>query len=335
MFAAVKVCQQQGIHVLMITGDHPTTAKKIAADIELGGGAPHVITAQKAEALLKESGAQFLKTVDVIARAIPSQKYSIVKALRTMDEIVAVTGDGVNDVPALRAADVGIAMGERGTQSAREAASVVLLNDNFGTIVNAIREGKQLFKNLQLSFKYLLMVHIPYVISATLIPLLGFPLLYYPIHIVWIELFIHPTCMLVFQQVASGETSQSPPAKKQSISFFSQYDWWGIVVIGVYTTTLVIVTYLWSLALSDNSMVARANAFTAVGLTHIALTIGLSGMRSLTARVIVITSIIMLLALVQIPSVAHYFYMQPPTLYAWGILSALSVVTILLARKFA
>src|SRR5690606_32734188 len=132
------------------------------------------------------------RSADVIARCNPIQKLRVVEALKSFGEIVAVTGDGVNDVPALKAADIGIAMGVRGSRSAKEVSSIILGDDNFSTIVNAIREGRQLFSNLRLSFEYLLLFHIPFVLSAALVPLLGYPLLYLPAHVVWLELIIHP-----------------------------------------------------------------------------------------------------------------------------------------------
>jgi Ca2+-transporting ATPase len=318
----------------MITGDHPETAHTIATEIGLGNGAPNVITAVEAEIILQSRGPAFLRTVHVIARAIPAQKYAIVNALKSLNEVVVVTGDGVNDVPALRAADIGIAMGERGTQSAREAASIVLLDDNFGSIVNAICEGRQLFKNLQLSFKYILMIHIPYVLSATLIPLFGFPLLYYPIQIVWIELFIHPTCMLVFQELPEQGADKAASSTRGNVSFFSALDWWGIGVVGAYATALVLLAYLISLTITSDPAAARADAFVAVGLTHIALTIGLSRLRTTISRVITIASAVMLVGLVQVPVISHYFNMQPPSVVTWAVLGAASVVTGVLAWWF-
>ncbi|HEX7533485.1 MAG TPA: HAD-IC family P-type ATPase [Methyloceanibacter sp.] len=177
---AVGKAVAAGIRVIMVTRDHVATASAIAREIGLGGKTPRIIDGSELSAL----GTRRLHDFDVVARAIPAQKLDLVRALRA--------GDGVNDVPALRGADIGIAMGERGTRTAREVASIVLLDDNFRTIVRAIAEGRQLFRNLKLSFAYLLMVHMPLVATAALIPFAGFPLLYLPMHVVWLELIIHP-----------------------------------------------------------------------------------------------------------------------------------------------
>src|SRR5690606_11079243 len=157
--------------------------------------------------------------IDVVARCMPSQKLDLVRALRDEGEIVAVTGDGVNDVPALQGADIGNVVGERGTRSAREVASIVLLDDNFRTIIRAISEGRQLFRSLMLIFAYLIMVHIPLVLTASLIPFAGYPLLYLPAHIVWLELIIHPTALLVFPQVPSAKRL-GPIRSRRRLRFF-------------------------------------------------------------------------------------------------------------------
>jgi Ca2+-transporting ATPase len=169
---AVAKAQGAGIRVIMVTGDHLTTAAAIAREIGLGGETPRIIEGEQLKALVSS---RELTEFDVAARAIPAQKLDLVRALRASGEIVAVTGDGVNDVPALQGADIGIAMGERGTRTAREVASIVLLDDNFRTIVRAISEGRQLFRNLKLSFAYLLMMHMPLVATAALVPFAGFP----------------------------------------------------------------------------------------------------------------------------------------------------------------
>ena len=227
-----------GIRVVMVTGDHPGTAAAVARDIGLGMGSPRVINGTELAAMNAVDQVAALADVDVVARAIPAQKLAIVRAYQAQGEIVAVTGDGVNDVPALQAADVGIAMGERATRSAREVASIVLLDDNFRTIASAIAEGRQLFENLRLSFQYLLLIHIPLVVTAALIPLAGYPILYLPIHIVWLELVIHPSAMLAFQDTAPDDLLANRRGKHFN-SFFSRQEWMLTALVGMLVVAFI------------------------------------------------------------------------------------------------
>lgn len=331
VFTAIQECDQSNIKVLMITGDHPETAKAIACQIGLGGVRPKVVQASEAEFDIQRYGPESLKEVDVIARAIPSQKLIFVRALQTIGNIVAVTGDGVNDVPALKAADIGIAMGGRGTQSAREIASIVLLDDNFGSIVNAIAEGRQLFKNLKLSFKYLLMIHIPFVFSAAIIPLLGYPLLYYPIHIVIIELIIHPTCMLVFQEIPQSKKLEATKLQRK-VRFFSSRDWMGIITIGLYTTLMVTLTYILIIKLNGSQEYARGFSLAILAFTSAALTVGLGGFRTTVARVISISSAFSIIIILQMPMFKSFLNVHSLSLKDWLIVLLSSVLTFGLSK---
>lgn len=306
---AIQNCREGGIHVVMVTGDHPVTARAVAREVGLGQGDPKVVEADQLDALLQQHVAE-LKTVDVIARAVPSQKLSLVRGLQSMGEVVAVTGDGVNDVPALQAADIGIAMGERGTRSAREIAAIVLLDDNFRTIIRAIAEGRQMFVNLKLSFAYLLMIHIPLVITAAFIPLMGYPLLYLPIHIVWLELIIHPTALLVFQELPANE-SLSTIKKTQQLRFFNRREWSTIGIVGTLITVMIIVGYEHSLGVGRE--VGHARAMTLVTLTFASamLTITLSGFSSRISRMVVGATIALTLLLVQVPPLASLLHLTP------------------------
>ncbi|MEX2631905.1 MAG: cation-transporting P-type ATPase [Tistlia sp.] len=328
---AVLACRQAGIRVIMVTGDHPATAGAIAREAGLGGDRPRVVTADA----LEESGAaeeQGLTGADVVARASPRQKLALVRALQAAGEIVAVTGDGVNDVPALQAADIGVAMGERGTQSAREVAAIVLLDDNFRTIVRAIAEGRQLFRNLQLSFAYLLLVHIPLVISAALVPLLGHPLLYLPIHIVWLELIIHPTAMLVFQQLPSGERLL-PTGRRRRPRFFGGATWLALGIGGL--AIALVVSLGFERALGSDVEHARALALGALVAASAAFTAVLSGLRSWMARGVVAASLASLVLLVQVPALADLVHLRPLHAADWGLVGAAGALAGLVALGVA
>jgi P-type Ca2+ transporter type 2C len=307
---AVRACREAGIHTLMVTGDHPVTARAVARVLGLGGEAPVLLTGEEVEALVSRGDGERLREVDVIARALPAQKLALVTALRRAGEVVVVTGDGVNDVPALQAADVGVAMGERGTRSAREVASIVLLDDDFRTLVGAIAEGRQLFRNLRASFAYLLLVHIPLVVTAALIPLAGYPLLYLPIHIVWVELVIHPTALLVFQAGARTERLERQPRLREA-RFFTRGDWGEILLAGVLMTGVVVWGYDRSLGSSGEVAHARAVALVSLVAASAFFAGWLSRLRTRTSRWVVGLTLGVSVLLVQVPAVAATLGVTP------------------------
>jgi Ca2+-transporting ATPase len=315
---AIDECRTAGIRTIMVTGDHPLTACAVAKTIGLGDGAPRVVNGDAMESLAAEPTGIDLGAVDAIARAVPSQKLALVRALQRRGEIVAVTGDGVNDVPALQAADIGVAMGERGTRSAREAASIVLLDDNFRTIVRAIAEGRQLFRNLQLSFTYLLMIHIPLVTTAALIPLAGYPVLYLPIHVIWLELIIHPTALLVFQDLPKTE-QLAALMRQRTAAFFTRVDWLRIILVGVLLTAMISAGYERSLGVDRNVEHARAMALALLTTASAVLTAALSGLRTSMARLIVMATLALSVLLIQIPMLAQLVHVQPLHLDDWGV----------------
>ncbi len=317
--AAVASCLAAGIRVLMCTGDHPRTATAVARDIGLGGGAPRVLAlgpGADLQALLADGG-----HFDGVARATPAQKVELVQALQRQGELVAVTGDGVNDVPALRAADIGVAMGERGTRSAREVAPVVLLDDNFGTLVAAVAEGRQLFQNLRLAFAYLLLIHLPLVIGAALIPMLGLPLLFLPVHIVWLELLIHPTAMLAFQDLPP----QGPLAavvRGQPARFFAPRDWLCIAGLGLLMSAALIVAYLQALGPATDAPHARAMALGLLMAYSAAVVSGLSGLRRPAARWAALGTVASTLLLMQWPASSRLLGLSPLHAGDWVLAAA-------------
>jgi Ca2+-transporting ATPase len=195
---ALRECATAGIRVVMITGDHPDTARSIARQIGLGGSGD-VLTGTDIEGLSDAELRQRVQTIHIFARVVPEQKLRIVQLLKANGEVVAMTGDGVNDAPALRAADIGIAMGGRGTDVAREAAALVVLDDDFASIVHAIRQGRRVFDNLGNAMAYVLGVHVP-IAGISLVPVLfGLPLILLPVHIAFLHLIIEPACSVVFE----------------------------------------------------------------------------------------------------------------------------------------
>ncbi len=322
---AAEACRQARIRVVMLTGDHPETARAVAGEIGLGEGSPEVIVGEELMTALRRGDHDLLRRVDVIARALPAQKLALVRAYEEMGEIVAVTGDGVNDVPALQAADVGIAMGGRGTRSAREAAAIVLLDDNFRTIVRAIAEGRQLFANLKRSFQYLLMLHLPLVMTAALVPFAGYPLLYLPVHIVWLELVIHPTAILAFQRRAGDGPLQPRPVDTRA-RFFTAREWFSLTLTGVLVTAAVAIGYLRGLALSGSVEHARTSALASLCVASAGFVAVLGGLRHAPGRWIAGATLLSAVVLAQMPQLAAALHLAPLHLDDWALAAATGAV---------
>ena len=218
--AALAECRRAGVRVIMMTGDHPATARAIAQQVGLSDR-PDVITGAELEALDDAALAERLRHVDLCARLEPEHKLRLVQRLRSSGEVVAMTGDGVNDAPALKAADVGIAMGERGTDVAREAAALVLLDDSFARIVAAIRQGRRIDSNIRKAVRFTFAVHIP-IIALVLGPtLLQWPAFLLPVHIVLLQLLIDPTCAVVLEADPEDSGCMERPPRPVSDSPFA------------------------------------------------------------------------------------------------------------------
>jgi P-type Ca2+ transporter type 2C len=216
---AIRICHEAGIRVVMITGDHAATAGAIAASA--GIGSPHILTGTDMAELDDAALSDKLKKANIFARIMPEQKLRLVQALKAQGQIVAMTGDGVNDAPSLKAAHVGIAMGGRGTDVAREASSLVLLDDEFTAIVSAVQLGRRIYDNIRKAMEFIFAAHVP-IAGLALLPLaFGLPMLIGPIHIALLEMVIDPACALVFEAEAEDDDIMRRPPRDPEARLFS------------------------------------------------------------------------------------------------------------------
>jgi P-type Ca2+ transporter type 2C len=268
--AAVAECRAAGIRVVMITGDYPATARTIAHQAGLAERDGDVLSGDEIATLSDEALRERMATVSVCARIAPEQKLRIVQALKARGDIVAMTGDGVNDAPALRAAHVGVAMGGRGTDVAREAASLVLVDDNFASIVRAVRLGRRIFDNLRKAMSYVLAVHVPIAGMALLPVLLGWPALLYPMHIALLELIIDPSCSIAFEnEPAEPDVMQRPP-RDANAPLFGGGALWLALAQGLGVLVCVMGAFAWASTRIPEAE-ARAFAFATLVIGNLSL----------------------------------------------------------------
>ncbi len=269
---AIKECQAAGIRVIMITGDYPGTAMSIARQIGLES-VDGAITGPEVAVMDEWTLRDRVAKASVFARAVPEQKLQLVSALKANGEIVAMTGDGVNDSPALKAAHIGIAMGERGTDVAREAADLVLLDDDFSSIVQAVRMGRRIFDNLKKAMAYIFAIHVPIAGLSLCAVLFRWPLILEPVHVAFLELIIDPACSLVFEAEEEEADVMRRPPRAATEHLFNREMVTMSLLQGFGVLVVLLVIFGVALYRGQGEADARALTFTALVMANIALII--------------------------------------------------------------
>ncbi|MES2859073.1 MAG: cation-translocating P-type ATPase [Pseudomonadota bacterium] len=340
---AVAEAHAAGIRVVMLTGDHRETARAIAEQAGIPAAAG-VVEGRQIDALDDDALRQCTASTNVFARVRPEQKLRLVAALKQAGEVVAMTGDGVNDAPALLSAHVGIAMGQRGTDVAREAAAIVLLDDDFATVVRAVRLGRTIYDNIRRAVHYILAVHVP-IAGLALLPLVGGgPLVLLPLHVVFLELIIDPACSIVFEREtapASEDIMRRPP-RSPTARLLGVRALMGNLLRGGAMFAAVVAVYATGQAMSLPAAQVGALAFTALVAGNLGLIVvyraGASlwetlRMRNVAFAVVAAGATAMLVVVTLLPVPARLFGFEPPPMAPWllALLLPLAVAALLKA----
>ncbi|MGE5288852.1 MAG: cation-translocating P-type ATPase, partial [Micromonosporaceae bacterium] len=325
---AVAECARAGVRVVMITGDYPGTALAIARE----AGLPHAagcITGPELDTMSDDELARRIATVSVFARMVPEQKLQLIRALKANGEVVGMTGDGVNDAPALRAADIGIAMGARGTDVARESAALVITDDDFTSIAGGVRQGRGIFDNLRKAMAYIIAVHVP-IFGMSLIPVFvaGWPLVLLPVQIAFLELIIDPACSIVFEseQIDPKIMDQRPRGLGESM--FGTRVLAIAALQGLSVLAAVLGVYLWAVLSGQPDRVVRSITFAALVVGNLALILvnrswrlsiwqSLRQRRNPTVKWILASAGILLVVLLTVPWLRDAFSFGPIGFSEW------------------
>lgn len=329
-----------GIRVMMITGDHAATALNIARSVGLQG-TEKAVTGQEIMAMTDESLRETVRHTHVYARMFPEAKLRVVKALQANGEVVAMSGDGVNDGPALKAAQIGVAMGKRGTEVAKNAASLVLLTDQLGGMVTAVKMGRRIYDNLQKAIRYVISIHLP-IILTVLVPLLlqwPYPHIILPLHVIFLELVMDPTAAIAFENEPGDKNIMRKPPRSVSANLFSGAELGVSLIQGVVIALGVLLMYQYAVHLGYEEPGVRSFVFATMVFSNVFLTIAnRSFERTIwhTIRyknpmmpVIMAISILMLLAILYIPALAGLFRMTPIPAPALGLCLLTGIVSTL------
>jgi Ca2+-transporting ATPase len=311
---AIEICQKAGIRVIMITGDNKLTAHSVAEQIGLKHN-EDIVVGSEMENVSMDAIKNIVKKHDIFTRVKPEQKYQIVEALQNLGETVAMTGDGVNDAPALKKADIGIAMGKKGTDVARAAAGIVLMEDNFASIVNSIKEGRRIYDNLRQAFLFLFSFHIP-IIGLALLPLFfGHPLIFAPIHIIFLELICDPAAVLGFEREKARKNLMAEKPKPKNEPLVNKKMIGKILIYGLSILGVSFGLY-WHYAITlGNEEMGRTASLLSLIISQIILIIATREWPQVKSNglllSITILTLLSIVAIIKIGVVRELFYLSP------------------------
>jgi Ca2+-transporting ATPase len=340
---AVREAYEAGMRVIVITGDYPGTAQFVAKKIGILNPKT-IITGDELRSMDHLQLRERIKNTNVFARVMPEQKLAIVNALKANGEIVAMTGDGVNDAPALKSAHIGIAMGERGTDVAREAASLVLLNDDFSSIVAAVRLGRRIFDNLTSAMGYILAVHIP-IAGMSLLPLIfNLPVVLLPAHIAFLELIIDPSCSVVFESEQEDEHIMKRPPRDLHQTMFNPKKVFIIALqgLGVLLATFALLVITAQSGRSEQEI--RSIAFTSLVLANLLLIIvNLSWRKNMfrilrhanrALGIVIVAAVACLAVILYVPFFSNLFHLAPLRMNDFILIAPVMLLSILWFEVF-
>ncbi len=335
---AVKECYAAGIRVVMITGDYPGTARRIAEEIGLRSPGS-IITGPQLDSMDEDSLRKAIGGVSVFARVVPEQKLRIVNALKGTGETVVMTGDGVNDAPALKSAHIGIAMGGRGTDVARESAALVLLDDDFSSIVHGVRMGRRIFDNIKKALAYIVAIHVPIAGMSVLPIFLDWPLVLLPIHIVFLELVIDPACSIVFEAEREESDVMQRPPRDPRVPLFDRRTLVVSMLQGIMVLAIVATVFFVSTQRGQGEDEARALAFTTLIVANLGLIltnrswsrtiVGMARSRNNALVYVVVGAVAFLLLVLYTPGLREMFHFSIIHLIDLAICVGAGVLSIL------
>ena len=336
---SLEECYSAGIRVIMITGDNGETATSIAKKINLNNY-DEVITGLELEAMSDDELFERVKTTNIFARVYPNHKMRIVNALQRNNLIVAMTGDGVNDAPALKKANIGIAMGQRGTNVAKESADIILLDDNFNTIVKAIGKGRSIYKNIQSAISYVIAIHIPLALLSLFVPIFNLPTLLLPIHVMLLELLIDPTSSIIFQRIKPSPNIMSEKPRNIDEPILNLKTTIRNILQGILIFIVTFITYLYLIKNNTNINLSITITYTILVLSIILIAYQLKsnnstiksfleGLKDKISLMVNTTILLGLLLLIYIPFLNKTANTHPLELKHWIYIILLTLLAVL------